>query len=67
MSIHSAIACLLEILEMETISLHVNDTALTKHIKSVGPPLTALEDHLVSLNVNYALCFMDLHDSSIKI
>ncbi len=53
MSIHSAIAYLLETLKGETISPHVDDTALTKHLNSVGPPLTALEDQLVSLNVIY--------------
>ncbi len=65
MSIHSAIACLLEILGMEIISLYVDDTALTKQLNSAGPPLSALEDQLVSLNViytrNYAFCFIDLH------
>ena len=67
MSIHSAIACLLEILGMEIISLYVDDTALTKQLNSAGPPLSALEDQLVSLNViytrNYAFCFIDLLDS----
>ncbi len=65
MSIHSAIACLLEILWMETISLYVDDTALTEQLNSAGLPPSALEDQLVSLNAiytrNYAFCFIDMH------
>ena len=66
MAIHSAIACLLVC--MEKSSAHVNYTA-KKHLKSVGPPLRALEDHLVSLNakISCALWFITLLLDSIKI
>ncbi len=50
---------------METISLYVDDTALTEQLNSAGLPPSALEDQLVSLNAiytrNYAFCFIDMH------